>query len=109
MRRIYTIQALRKELQKCKPFSLSRSVGDNSAKSPRQGLIPLWSFRSMPSFLDIGGSKVRVSSNNSFARLQRNAIFVSRRQASILPHTPRSKLLSQQSQHGARTATLKSG
>src|SRR5215467_3523176 len=109
MRRIYTIQSVRKKSLRRKPFIFLKNASDKSAKFVLQGLILLWSFHLTPSFSDTGGSKVPFSSNNLFARLQASAIFISRRRANIWRRILRSKSLSQQPQHGARTATLKFG
>src|SRR4029077_6917027 len=108
-RRSYTIRSLQKESPKGKPSIFSRNAGVRSVKSPRRGLIRLWSFRSMPNYLDIGGLKVPIFSNNSFARQQSSAIFVSLRQANIWRRIRHSKSLSLQSQHGARMGILKFG
>jgi hypothetical protein len=63
----------------------------------------------MPNYLGIGGLKVPVSWNNSFAMQQSSAIFVSPRRANIWRRIRRSKSLSQQPQHGARMGILKFG
>src|SRR5207245_9975328 len=101
--------ALEEEAPEGKPVISAMNADVTSVKWPREGLIRLWSFRSMPNYLDIGGLKVPIFSNNSFARQQSSAIFVSPRRPNIWRRIRHSKSLSQQSQHGARMGILKFG
>src|SRR6266700_1262450 len=99
----------RKMLRRNTRVTFWNNEGSKFAKSAISASTRLSWLHLMQNCLGTGGSKDRVSLNNLFAKRQADEIFALHRHLNTRQSTQRSKSLSLQLQHGARTAILACG